>query len=328
MSIWIEDSPRNLAKWSGEVMTGGLASGTVLTPFATPYRPGSKGTKRAVRETASMLILPGRQVWLDPMTHALQMSGVGDFRYYDQYDLWGGPRGDLTTSANRVAHVEKVFELQDDLGLPHLAPTLLLHAPLSNQSLLALEVSREAIRQDPDCALAIAGTSSFWSSSNDLDAHIGSLASLNAGQWFVSSVKSVTSTPVVTTDREVFGICRTVRSLADSAYVHVSHGDLSGLPAVAAGATSVGTGWDQRQRSCSQTDYQARVSTPGGGGWFERPTLGGLLGVLSRNEAELLETRDAPLVARLGGLPAPGANEAFVHHIRQLGGITAELLAQ
>ena len=55
----------------------------------------------------------------------LQMGGVGDFRYYDEFDLWGGPRGDLTTHANRDEHVRKVFDVQDSLGAPHLAPTVL-----------------------------------------------------------------------------------------------------------------------------------------------------------------------------------------------------------
>ena len=110
--------------------------------------------------------------------------------------------------------------------------------------------------------------------------------------------------------------------------VHVSHGDLAALPAVAAGACTVGTGWDKRQRVLSYADYAARTGATGGGGWLARPTLRGLMGSLNKREAEVLESRDPVRLARLGGLPAPGPKEGFFRHAEVLSDFVKDLNAQ
>ncbi|MBT2208692.1 hypothetical protein [Actinomadura sp. NEAU-AAG7] len=267
-------------------------------------------------------------LWFDPMTHALQMGGVGDFRFYDEYDLWDADRGDLTTSATRRTHIDKVFGIQDRIGAPHLAPTVLLHHGLSDTSLQALNLSREAVERDPGCWLSIAGTSPFWASESALDAHVGALAQLNPKGWFVTVVRPVNSLPVEAIPEETHGLCRTVRALSEYAPVHVSHGDIAALPAVAAGASTIGTGWDKRQRVCSFADYAARPDhTEGGSGgtWYMRPTLTMLLGSLSQNEAALLRRLDAERATKLGGIPAPGAKESFFHHLQVLNTVISEI---
>jgi hypothetical protein len=331
VSVLIEDSPRSYqAGWIAEAVQAGLSTGAVLSPFATPWaQHGGPGKKPSARARTQELLGNGVRVWFDPMSHALQMGGVGDFRYYDEYDLWDGPRGDLTTKAFRQEHVRKVFAVQDTLGLQHLAPTILLHTGLSDTSNRALDLATEAVARDPTCWLSIAGTPPFWASGSALDAHIGALASLEPAGWFLTVVRPVTTVPVDADAEEVHGLCRSARALTEDAPVHVSHGDLAALPAIAAGASSVGSGWDKRQRVCSYADYAPRIPGPGGGGWYERPTLQGLLGSLSSNEATLLASRDAPRVAHLGGLPpAPGPKEAFIHHLSALNGILAPMLAE
>lgn len=329
MSVLIEDSPRNLAAWISETVAAGSAQGTVVTPWASPWQshPGP-GRKPAAASRVAEHLGNGVEVWFDPMTHALQMSGVGDFRFYDEYDLWAGARGDLSDPALREEHVGKVFALQDQLGVPHLAPTVLLHTPLSNDSVLALELAREAVRRDLDCRLAIAGTPTFWAEGPTLDAHIGALDALAPGGWFLTVVRPATGLPVQATAEEVFGLCRTTRALSMDVPVHISHGDLAALPAVAAGATTVGTGWDQRQRVCSYGDFGPREPDQPGGAWYQRPTLQGLLGLLMGREASILTARDAALVARLGGVPAPGPREIFDHHAAALTALVAGLQAE
>jgi hypothetical protein len=330
MSVLIEDSPRAyLANWITEACANQIASGAVTTPWATPWltHPG-QGKKPSAQDRVQQLQAGGVPVMFDPMTHVLQMSGVGDFRYYDEYDLWSGPRGDLSDPALREEHVGKVLHLQDVLGVPHLAPTVLLHAGLDNTSALALELSREAIRRDPACTLAISGTAPFWASRAALDAHIGALASLQPSGWVLTVVRTATPLPVTILPEEVHGLCRTTRALSEDAAVHISHGDLAALPAVAAGAATVGSGWDQRQRVCSYGDYGARDPDAGGGGWYARPTLRGLLGSVSANEAIVLEARDSVLVTRLGGLPAPGPRETFDHHLTVLTHVINDLQAE
>lgn len=329
MSVLIEDSPRaNLDSWIVDRSRAGTCAGAVISPFATPWAHQSgPGRKPSARKRIGDLREAGVPVWLDPMTHALQMSAVGDFRYYDQWDLWSpGRRGALDNDAERVDHVKRVLSLQDDLGTRPLAPTLLLHTGLSETSTRALELAREAVRQQPGCAVMVAGSTPFWASGVALDAHLGALAGLEPSAWFLVAVKNLTTWPVEADPAEIDGLCRAARALSTDAPVHISHGDLAALPAVAAGANSVGTGWDRRQRVCSVADYAARAEGGDGGGWLQRVTLRGLLGAISANEADTLRSRDAALLDALGGLPAaPGPRERFDHHVDALAGMVADL---
>lgn len=329
MTVLIEDSPRaNLAAWIHENVAAGVASGAVVTPWASPWEShAGAGKKPSIQSRVPVLQTEGVDVWFDPMTHVLQMSGIGDFRFYDEYDLWAGGRGDLSDQSLLEEHVGRVFAVQDTLAVPHLGPTVLLHSALNNDSVLALELAREAIRRDPDCWLSIAGTTSFWASGTDLDAHVGALDALAPGGWFLSVVRTATTLPVPAVPEEVHGLCRSTRALSENAPVHISHGDLAALPAVAAGAATVGSGWDQRQRVCSYADYGPRDPDATGGGWYQRPTLRGLLGSLLPNEAFRLGTANSALVRQLGGLPAPGPRETFDHHLVVLHGLVARLQA-
>lgn len=321
MSILIEDSPR--AEMVGRISDAvgrGAARGAVITPWTTP--------QPVVAAYVRELTAAGVEVWFDPTTHPLQMGRVGDLRYYDGYDLWGGPRGDLLDDAVRKEHVDKVFDVQDTLGVSHLAPTVLLDDGLCYRSALALDLARDAVARDPRCWLSIAGTVRFWSTdSAALDAHIGALATLQPAGWFLTVVRSATSFPVPVTPADVHALCRTTRALSEYALVHISHGDLLALPAIAAGATSVGSGWDRRQRVCSFGDYRARDSRANEDGRHQRPTLSGLLGSVEPDDAIALSGRNPGLIERLGGLPPPGPRAAFDRHLTVLSAVVDELTA-
>jgi hypothetical protein len=328
MSIYIEDSPRHLNKWILDAQVAGLTSTAVLSPWVTPWSGNGRQAWRTIGRRAHSLQEAGVDVLFDPVTQALQVAGVGDFRFYDQYPLWNGPRGDLSQEVYRQEHLARVFDIQDLLGLRHLAPTVLLHAGLSNDSTLALELSREAMRQVPDTWLAISGTPTFWADGRSLDAHIGALAAINAPGWLLSVVRPQGRIPAQATAEEIHGLCRSVRALSEFSPVHISHGDLAALPAVAAGASSVGSGWDQRQRVLAYSDYGPRSAAGGTGSWFERPTLRRLLGLLMKNEAVVLETLHGPLATSLGGFPALAPEEIFVHHLAVLDDVITAIVAQ
>jgi hypothetical protein len=325
MSVLVEDTARNnLAAWTLEVVDRGHARGAVLSPFSTPRY--STGYKQSARDTVRRLRERGAEVWLDPETHALQMPAVGDFRYYDDWPLWAGPRGQLDSEADMRGHVDHVFQVQDDLGLPHLAPTILLHSPQSTTSQNALRLAQAATDVDPECRLAVAGDGSFWAGGITLDAHIGALAQLEPAGWWVTVVRSLTVLPVPAIPEEVHGLCRTVRALSEDGPVHVSHGDLAGLPAIAAGAETLGTGWDPRQRLCAYGSYETRGTAGEGGQWFQQATLEGLLSLLTRSDAGVLAQQNNALATRLlpGAVP-PGAKEAFLHHAEVLARIVSGL---
>jgi hypothetical protein len=257
------------------------------------------------------------------------MPGVGDFRYYDAYPLWGAARGALSNDAELRDHVERVFQVQDDLGVAHLAPTILLNSPISEASTRALTLARIANELDPDARLAIAGDSAFWAAGRSLDAHVGGLAQLEAPSWSLSVARQFTVLPVGAATEEVHGLCRTTRALADEADIHISHGDLAALPAVAAGAGSVGTGWDPRQKVLAYASYEARTQGGDGGAWFQQTTLRGLLSLLVRSEAQALYLQDQPLATQLlPGVVPPGPREVFLHHAAVFGSLVQGLVVE
>lgn len=324
--IVIEDTARNtLPAWTTEAAGTLPITGVILSPFMTPRR----GTHH--HQSAEPLIArlhdEGIAVWVDPETHALQMPAVGDFRYYDDWSLWNGGRGQLSDPAELRDHVERVFATQDALGVPHFGPTILLHSAQSQSSVLALQLSQIATELDSESRLAIAGDSAFWSAGSALDAHVGALMQLAAPSWSLSVARHFTDLPVPCMTEEVHGLCRTARALSEDADVHISHGDLAALPAIAAGATTLGTGWDPRQRVLAYTSYEARTTGTSGGQWFQQVTLQGLLSLLRNSEAATLYQQDRALATRLlpGQVP-PGAKEAFLHHVDVLGSIVNDLM--
>ncbi len=326
MTLVIEDTARNnLVAWTIQAAKRGTVTGAVISPFTTPF---AQGPKPSAAVAVQSLQSEGVEVWLDPATHALHMPSVGAFRYYDAWPLWGGHRGALSTAAEMRDHVERVFAQQDQLGVAHFAPTILVHSPQSQESQAALEVAQIANELDPDARLAIVGDSAFWASGSNLDAHIGALAQLEPPSWSLTVARSSTVLPVPATVEEVHGLCRTARALSEDADVHVSHGDLAGLPAVAAGATTLGTGWDPRQKVAAYSSYEVRTGGGGGGAWFQQETYEGLLSLLARNEATLLDQQDNTLSTRL--LPSallPGPKEKFLHHTDVLARVVGELTA-
>jgi hypothetical protein len=314
VTILVEDTARNnLATWTERAVADGRARGAILSPFTTPWT-GTSYKQSAVR-TAERLRNAGAEVWIDPTTHALQMPNVGDFRYYDGWDLWASARGVLETDGDQRDHIQRVFAAQHACGAPHVAPTVLLHSPQSPTSQRALRMAEIAAELEPECHITVAGDSAFWAGASALDAHVGGLAQIEPAGWFLVVTRNIAVLPVPAAREEVHCLCRTARSLTEDGPVHISHGDLAALPALTAGATSVGTGWDPRQRVCAYSNYVQRGAGGDGGQWFAQTLLQGLLSLLARADAELLSGADAALAARLlpGTLP-PGPSELWDHH--------------
>jgi hypothetical protein len=326
MSLLVEDTARNnLASWTIRAVEAGHARGGVISPFTTP-RLGTT-YKQSGDKTAERLRDANADVWFDAATHALQMPNVGDFRYYDDWPLWPGAKGMLETDGDQRDHIERVFAIQDGLQAPHLGPTILLHSPQSNTSQRALRMAEIATGLDPGCHITIAGDSAFWAGGSALDAHIGGLAQVEPAGWFLVVTRNIAVLPVPAAQEEVHGLCRTARALSEDGPVHISHGDLAGLPAIVAGASSVGTGWDPRQRVCAYASYEQRTAGGDGGQWFAQKTLRGLLSLLGRAETLLLATQNAELAARLlpGATVPPGAQEGWDHHASVLSGLVTSL---
>lgn len=325
MSLLVEDTARNnLASWTVRAVAAGHARGAVISPFTTP-RLGTT-YKQSGDKTAERLREGNADVWFDAATHALQMPNAGDFRYYDDWDLWPGVKGMLETEGDQRDHVQRVFAIQDALHAPHLGPTILLHSPQSNTSQRALRIAEIAAGEDAGCYVTIAGDSAFWAGGSALDAHIGGLAQVEPAGWFLVVTRNIAVLPVPAAQEEVHGLCRTARALSEDGPVHISHGDLAALPAIVAGASTVGTGWDPRQRVSAYASYVQRTAGGDGGQWFAQKTLQGLLSLLGRAETQLLATQNAALAARLlPGTVPPGTTEGWDHHVNVLSSLVTTL---
>lgn len=319
MHLLVEDTARNnLVSWTERAVQAGTAKGAILSPFSSPRL--NNGYKQSAQQTSDRIREYEGEFWFDPATHALQMPNVGDFRYYQDWNLWGNnARNVLGSKGDQRDHVRRVFDIQDALGAPHLGPTVLLHSPQSTTSQRALELAEVAAEEDPNCYLTIAGDSAFWSAGNVLDAHVGGLAQISPSGWLLVVARNSAVLPVPAAREEVHGLCRTTRSLSDDGPVHISHGDLAALPAMVAGAATIGTGWDPRQRVCAYSSYAQRGTGGDGGQWFAQTTLEGLLSLLARADTELLHSGDEVLAERLlPGTVPPGPPERWDHHAQVL----------
>ncbi|MFI7164646.1 hypothetical protein ACIBM3_19505 [Rhodococcus erythropolis] len=326
MGVFISDMARNtLIRWTTRAVDGGYGIGAYLSPFTSPML--ANGYKRSAEDTSDSIRASGGEFWFDPMTYALNTPRAGDFRHYDTWNLWPGQRGDLTTPQALRAHIDRVYEIQDELSSPRLAPSLLVSYPDTPRSQCALELSQEAIAASSSAWLTIAGDQEFWSAGTELDAHIGALDQLEPTGWLLVVTRSDNSMPPSATPEEIHGIMRTTFALSQDRPVRVAFGDVAALPAVAAGAEAIGTGWDLRQRICAYQDFEEREADAGsGGGWYQRPTLNGLMGGLSNGEHDILVSESAELARQLTpGTIGPKPEQAFRHHAGVLTGIVDEL---
>ena len=305
-------------KWSAEAIAAGLADGVVLSPFATPRV--SEPRHPSAADVASAVRSSGGEVIFDPMTHARFLPGCNKFDFYDSWDLWGPGTPGLDTAAARVAHIERVFQRQDSLQAPHLAPTLQLTSAVTAGANHALLTARIARGIDGDSWQSLAGTRAFWRSGAHLDAHVGSLVALRAPVWVLTVANEIVVDLVPDlTDLEAFdGLCRTVHSLSLRSRVIIAHADFAGLPAVAAGADTLGSGWDRGQRTFDPLSFHVD-SDPGIRIPASYVTQGGLHSILRRDAAQAIEKWNAAraLVIRGGPMPRSDAEERM-HHLGRL----------
>lgn len=327
MGVFLGDTARNtLIKWTSSAVKGGYSTGAYLSPFTSPRL--ANGFKRSAQDTSEKIRAAGGEFWFDPMTYALSMPRAGDFRHYDTWDLWDGTRGDVGSRAAMRSHIDRVYEIQNELSSKLLAPSLLVSYPDTPASQTALEFSQEAIEAAPNAWLTIAGDQQFWGAGAELDAHIGALDQLEPGGWLLVVTRSDNAMPPGATPEEVYGLMRTSYALSQDRPVRIAFGDIAALPAIAAGAEALGTGWDIRQRICAYQDFEEREGDQNGGGWYQRPTLRGLMGGLSNREYNVL-TSEKPVIASTltPGTIGPKPEQAFQHHASVLTEIVDELNA-
>lgn len=305
-------------KWCLDAIDLGSADGVILTPFSTPRvaeprYPSASDMAQDVRNV-------GGEVIFDSMTHAATLQSSNKFDFYNAWELWGPDGMDLEGPTRQLAHVERVFERQSQIGAPLLAPTLQLRSPQAPAAHVALGMARIAHGLDKGTYQSLVGTRQFWASGTYLDAYVGSLVALRAPVWIVTVANEIVAdqVPDLENTDAYAGLCRTVHSLSLRSRVIVAYADFAGLPAVAAGADTVGSGWDRAQRTFDPLAFKVD-SDPGIRIPASYVTQGGLNSVLRRDSAEAIERWNASEARRIRGGQMPPSDQAQrLHHLQQL----------
>ncbi|MYW71073.1 hypothetical protein [Pseudonocardia sp. SID8383] len=308
-SLLIHDSAAaGHTNWACAQLAAGRAQGVIIDPFHTPLtsRPRHCDAAQVVDRVREHR--PGVEILLDPSTHAALLQGTNLRANYDTWSLWPDGFANLANPLALRSHVEAVLAVQHSLGIAPTAPTRVLDHPTGAAADCALALADEARRQQPDVRQALVGRRSFWAAGHALDDYLGRLVTLRAPQWHVTVLRDNPDFPPDLTDRySTAGLARSVHSLARRASVSLGHGaDVAALPALAAGADGLGTGWYSKQRVCSPSLFQT-----GGGGlnrrWCPHP---GLLARLRGDVAEALDDRDADFAREMRGQRDLPSNEA------------------
>lgn len=313
MVVAVHDSGRSgKVGWFEQAVGECGVSRVILSPFETPLvgqarRPSGAECVAAVRAA-------GAEVFFDPTTHAL-CDRSNYFKYYDTWGLWPG-KGPSSDEPALLEHVKRVLGVQSSLQVPLVAPTIRLQEPLGPRADLAMAMATRAADLAPGASVAICGSPAFWSAGPALDVFVGEIAVLQPKEVFLTTSYDIEAYPAPITATAVEGLCRSVHSLGLRSRVTVAHGDLAALPAVAAGAAHVGSGWDlgQRRFSAESTVVSTEMARSS-----IRVTHQRLLAVLKAKEAEELAKANAQLSRQLvpGALP-PDSNTAWKGHLKAL----------
>ena len=317
--VFIHDGRRSgHHTWAVNAISAGMADGIFISPFASPrfriprYMSGLDFGARASGA--------GGEIVFDPMTHARFLPGANRTDLYDTWELWGADGARVDTALQRQQHVERVFARQSELGAPSLAPTISIDAPGSMSEVTALELGWVAQGIDQRAWQSFAASRNFLRSGIQLDAHVGNLVELRSPTWIitVSNEMVVDQSPDLSDHAAFEGLLRTIHSLSQRSRVIVAYSDFSGLLGVAAGADTVGAGWDRSMRTLDpaafHVDSDAGIRIPA-----SYVTQRGLSAVLRRDAAEAIDAWNPAEATRIrGGSMPPSDQIERLHHLGSL----------
>lgn len=304
--------------WCTNAIIEGVADGIFISPFCTPRMtlprsPSGVDLSRAV-------IGVGGEVVFDAMTHARLLPATNKTNHYDTWELWGTGGPGLDTPQRRLQHIERVFAHQQGLRAPYLAPTMTLEMPQTSDSDDAIATAETARGLQRDCWQSLAARKSFWRAGNRLDAFVGRIAALRAPVWVITVVNDVVidNTPDISDTAAFAGLCRTIHSLSERSRVILTYSDFSGLLGVAAGADTIGSGWDRGMRTFDPnafhlaSDNSTRIPA-------SYVTQGSLVAVLRRDTADAIERWNSQMALVIRGGPMPPSDQIErIHHLKLL----------
>lgn len=304
--------------WAFNAISAGAADGVFLSPFCTPRF----AVPRYARASAVQELIVGArgELVFDATTHGLFLPGSNRVDLYDTWELWGEAGVGLDSTLRRQQHVERVFARQAELDVVHLTPTMALDSPMSVDATNVLETALVGAGIDANAWQSLVGSRTFWKSGPVLDAFVGRLAQLRSPTWIITVSNEIVANafPDLSDSVAFAGLLRTVHSLSERSRVIVAHSDFSGLLGVAAGADSVGAGWDRGMRTLDPTtfhlDSDQGIRIPA-----SYVTQQELAAVLKRDVAVSIERWNGPEALRLRGGAMPPSDQAErIHHLRAI----------
>ena len=326
MSVYLHDGASSgHTSWTVEALSRHVASGALISPFFTPHVARSR--QPSGDDVANKVRAAGGEAIFDPTTHAVRLPGVDNWRSYRSWDLWGGAVGDLSTAALIDDHVRRCADHARALRSPIVAPTVALDSPVGGDAAVALALADSARAADLSAWQSIAGRRGFWLS-DDLDTYVGALAQFRPPVWLLTVVRDLPDFPPDLTEVRVMeAVCRTIDSLSRRSRGSVCPSDLMGLPGVAAGATSIGTGWHTKQRVSCPSTYQQNDPDQirRQAKWFTYERLAALI---HEQQNDILLRSDRPRSDRLyRGVADAATGARRIHHLHAIQTLTAEVTA-
>ncbi|MDN4598043.1 hypothetical protein [Leifsonia virtsii] len=295
-----------------------MADGIFISPFATPRVAQPRNPSGSELKDAISAV--GGEVIFDVATHAALLPTTDRVDFYDTWELWGPDGPVLDTPARQLQHVERVFERQSALGVPLLAPTVTVTSLDDSSSQIAIGVATVAAGLAKHSWQTLVGTRAFWRSDYRLDEYVGRLAALRSPTWVVTVANEmVMNHEPDLADVEAFsGLLRTIHSLSERSRVILTNADFAGLLGVAAGADTIGTGWDRSMRTFDPQAFH--VSSDAGPRIpASYVTQGALSAVLRRDTADAIERWNPTVAQAVRGGPMPPSEQAErEHHMRAL----------
>ena len=236
MGVLIQDTGRGGKQtWARDDVVAGRADGIILSPFDTP--PETIPYHCSARECIALVRDRGGRAFWDPSTHGAINLGSDDFSIYDRWRMFAPGSRSLSSPADINAHTARCVDVQRDLAVPVVAPTVIVGGAESPEADLAVELAEATLGRAGDALIHLVVTPDLLASGAKLDAHVSRLADMQPTGWMLSVMRAVSTYPVVPAAREIEGYCRTIYSLTFSGPVILGHADLAGLPGIAAGAS-------------------------------------------------------------------------------------------
>ncbi len=326
-NVILSDTGKNIVTRAVEEAASGRIGGVLLSaPLTPPARRDGRGKRdrehmgRCVDEITDA----GADVMLDALTHIVTHPAVTPGPIYDSWELWSpGHFGRLDTRARRRDHVDRVVNAQSGAGVVTLGPTLCLDSPAGTAADRCRDLAELTMSANDESWLTVAGTSSFWGAGPALDAYAGALLQLRPSGVVLAVVRPNASYPASgVTAAEVSGLARTTKTASSRGPVLVSHGDLAALPAMAAGAAGISSGFDVRQRVLSPASFRPAK----GGSYSFRVSFPGLLSAFTRADSRRLFEADSTAAQALADGPIPSDEKAaYRRHFGLLQSILSDL---